>query len=42
MEKAEQGGHPIIHTRATVLEVHGAIWSHVKPSVEDMLQAIKK
>ena len=42
MEKAEQGGHPIIHTRATVLEVHGAIWSHVKPSLEDMLQAINK
>ena len=42
MEKAEQGGHPVIHTRSTVLEVHAEVWSQVKPTVAGMLQAIKK
>ena len=42
MEKAEQDGHPVIHTRSTVLEVHAEVWSQVKPTVADMLQAIKK
>ena len=42
MEKAEQGGHPMIHTRSTVLEVHAEVWGHVKPIIGDMLQAIRK
>ena len=42
LEYANNGGHPIIHTRESVARVHSSVWSHVKPTVADMLQTIRK
>ncbi len=42
IQHAEKEGHPIVHTREAVPEVHKAVWNHVKPCVADLLQGIKK
>ena len=38
---ADARGHPVIHTRHAVADVHAEVWSHVLPCVEEMLQKIK-
>ena len=40
-KRAELEGHPVVHTRGSVGEVHREVWASVKPYVSDMLQTIR-
>lgn len=41
LKYADAEGHPVVHTRNSVAEVHAEVWGHVLPCVEEMLQKIK-